>query len=594
MSSTRIRRAEGTRGIGVRCILALLALTCALASLAGGQPAGDAEAVLQWNDIDISQIPIEYHRRAVQLLGEMSGSELAPDWEGSPAIGQIVRPLYRPDVDGVAYYEFGVEGGGFIILSTGEHDYPIPHWDFTGQRLTDQLLGEARQSGMEVPAAYSFHKLDTLSYVLVSSEDEILAGGDDLPPLITGMDPRWLHERAQATEVEADGEGKRLISGEPGSPVDLGEWASWKELKEGYTLSYEVLLEALRVEASEDWDIERAAAEVGEGLIPGDIHRVPFLFAGLGVERKWTADGEGLDYVEIAEIHHRNSYPSLEIMVHKARPRAAPFEVHIEYYLGGELREEVLRFVVLDPTTVKGEPDDIAMVRPDQVLGPRLGVGLLNPGSWSQWHYFWAGSHIDQRLYGQFSQSGCISGCGAVAWAMLYGWIDHRACQGDANWIPRKWIYRVNAGKHPTPDACAPRNQDAGVRTMIWEIRNRLGSWCSSGATVPWDMVDGIYFLAGRSYGSVNTYYNPVGFALSGCRTRARDHIIYKDTPAIIGTGFLSHYPLAYGYAWRSRKVGWWIFSYTQYSRWFYVNKGWYGSGNGWVSASTWFAGRFY
>ena len=71
----------------------------------------------------------------------------------------------------------------------------------------------------------------------------------------------------------------------------------------------------------------------------------------------------------------------------------------------------------------------------------------------------------------------------------------------------------------------------------------------------------------------------------------ARDSIIDYGTPAIIGTGWLNHYPLAYGYAWRSRQrcfIGCW----TEYSRWFYVNQGWGGSNDGWVSASTWFAGR--
>jgi len=30
----------------------------------------------------------------------------------------------------------------------------------------------------------------------------------------------------------------------------------------------------------------------------------------------------------------------------------------------------------------------------------------------------------------------------------------------------------------------------------------------------------------------------------------------------------------------------------AEHNRFFYVNQGWGGSGNGWVSAGTWFAGK--
>jgi hypothetical protein len=66
--------------------------------------------------------------------------------------------------------------------------------------------------------------------------------------------------------------------------------------------------------------------------------------------------------------------------------------------------------------------------------------------------------------------------------------------------------------------------------------------------------------------------------------------------PVVIGTGWLSHYPVAYGYAVRTRPEawdeGWFDGDDVVYQQQFYVNNGWGGQGNGWVSAGTWFAGR--
>lgn len=58
---------------------------------------------------------------------------------------------------------------------------------------------------------------------------------------------------------------------------------------------------------------------------------------------------------------------------------------------------------------------------------------------------------------------------------------------------------------------------------------------------------------------------------------KARDSIRKRYTPVIIGTGWLKHYPLAYGYRVRHRIVqkcfiGCW--TETQYSSHFYINNG--------------------
>ena len=72
-------------------------------------------------NVDVLDIPIEFHRRAAQLIEEMRGSPMAPGWEEA-MLDDRVRELCRPDVKGVAYYEFKVvnpDGSdkGFIVLS---------------------------------------------------------------------------------------------------------------------------------------------------------------------------------------------------------------------------------------------------------------------------------------------------------------------------------------------------------------------------------------------------------------------------------------------------------------------------------------------
>ena len=147
----------------------------------------------------------------------------------------------------------------------------------------------------------------------------------------------------------------------------------------------------------------------------------------------------------------------------------------------------------------------------------------------------------------------------------------------------------VSFGRHlllqtPIPD-----------RRRLLELR--LGGVTEQGYTVLYGKLLFIYFIILLQNKLLKSDYSVVGIPWYWLRESARNSIRDRHTPAIIGTGGLSHYPLAFGYAWRSRTVSacwicWW--DTTEYSRFFYVNQGWGGSGNGWVSASTWFVGEVY
>jgi hypothetical protein len=215
------------------------------------------------------------------------------------------------------------------------------------------------------------------------------------------------------------------------------------------------------------------------------------------------------------------------------------------------------------------------------------------------WTYHWAsGGHAAQPLYNQFQHGSCLVGCGAVAWGMLFGWGDRQAESGsNAYWRPRNGLYRQGGGRGA--NAVAPLSMDDGVRSMIRELRGQIGTFCAgnSGATPPWSMDGSWRYLSGRTGTRQVCHWNVLGIHEDRLRNHAIASIRDRRTPAIIGTGWLSHYPLAYGYAWRRRIIRrCFIFCWNDEvtDRWFYVNQGWGGGGNDWVEASTWFSGEIH
>jgi hypothetical protein len=223
-------------------------------------------------------------------------------------------------------------------------------------------------------------------------------------------------------------------------------------------------------------------------------------------------------------------------------------------------------------------------------------------GEWSDWTFYWAGGAGDQRLYGQIpsshpiNTSSCDTGSAATAWAMLFGWADKQASLGNSYWAPRWGLYREGGGKGA--DVSAPGGMDDGIRAMIWEIRNQVGTQCAgdSQPTAPWNMERAANYFRERSGTQLDTHYSVQGLLDGQLREYVVESIRDRNTPAVIGTGWLTHYALAYGYAWRDRSVEqcnndvcW---EETEYGHLFYVNRGNGGAGNGWVPGSTWFVGE--
>ena len=597
--------------------LMLLASFVALVACGGGYstPAVEPPKV---DPVDVGFVPVaslelDVRRRAFQHLEEMRGSEMAPTWE-EVTFSDQARKLYRPDVEGVAYFEIEVipadEGVGppcgHVILSTGMHDVPIPHWDYEGPSITSQLAERARDAGKQ---AVRFYKLDALSYAAEDAEGEKVATVGTELARVEGLDPAWLEDTADPTEAiwtpdrsttdDADAggiDGKEEISGPmPPPELILGGWSSWADLKSGYRAAYGVLAESLRRLAAPDWEADALARQNGEGLRKGDEVRLSLMQEDAP---PYKVEGVGADpqYLDV-HLETRPGRPAVLVLsvLDAVQVLELPFTVEIQYAAETEVR----KFGIVGPTMITedllkygtGTEQKASEGRPTGA--PRL--------AWGPWNFFWAGGDERQPYYYQISPgdppntASCVSGCGATAWAMLFGWADSQAASGNTYWAPRWGLYRTGGGTGA--NAVAPRTQSEGVENMTWEIRGHIGTFCAfgSGATWPWDMWKAAYYLRNRTGTQLEARCNTLGNHKDDLRDMARDSIIHRNTPAVIGTGWLNHYPLAYAYAFRVRTVrdcnlfGCW--HDTEVSRWFKVNQGWGGEGNGWVGAYTFLYG---
>jgi hypothetical protein len=300
--------------------------------------------------------------------------------------------------------------------------------------------------------------------------------------------------------------------------------------------------------------------------------------------------------------------------------QAIPFKASISYQNG--VSEEI-NFLIVDPyRTFMPMVAQNALPMASAAQGDEHPLDAQGVAFTQGWHYYYAGTDADQCRYMQIPRyespntSLCPSGCGATAWSMLFGWIDNKAANDSGNdyWKGRWGLFRMNGH-----DAKAPKIWNisdwrfTAIKDMTWKIRNDIDTWCfvgdspfepwdfgNSGPTNPWDM-DGVKdYVHGRSAIRIYTKYSVAGIGWDYIRVYAQNGIAYSDegkhTPVVIGTGWLTHYPLAYGYRWRDRTFcivpskGWGCVTTTD--RQFFVNQGW-GSDHGeWVDSDIWFAGR--
>src|SRR5712691_3980249 len=156
--------------------------------------------------VKLVEVPLEIRRRAARHLEAIRGTPLTQGGDAA-RLGEEACPVYRPDVKGIAYWELEVAGvktvgregpdgrprrgsSGFMLLSTGPHDVPIPHWSLELEPPSREL--ETRSKQGQVARVV---KLDTLAYLAEDAKGGYLAHLGQFPPLLTGVPGKLPEER---------------------------------------------------------------------------------------------------------------------------------------------------------------------------------------------------------------------------------------------------------------------------------------------------------------------------------------------------------------------------------------------------------------
>jgi hypothetical protein len=348
--------------------------------------------------IDSSKVPMELRRRAAQHLESLKGTPMAPNGDGA-VIGSEVWPIYRPDLDEPAYYEFTVElasshvrlatsaaslstlleqregsrlrlkkpaagdlpgrerpngrGQGFIVVAAGPHDFPVPHWSLDRPPISAQLAADAEGGPIE-----RIVKVDSLSYVGEAKDGSIVARVGQLPAPLAGLPhdlsradrgvSTLISEPAVAIPNDDAAEGiEHRVKREGPRPgkleaIDVKDWPSFRER---YSDAFGPFLDALRRQAAGAWEVEGLIGEFGEGIRVGQSHRVALLQPDAVVE----LGGPGASLVK-ASIDERGGAAALVLEAPEGTviDQEADLDVDIRYPDG---QAERLRFFVISDRT---------------------------------------------------------------------------------------------------------------------------------------------------------------------------------------------------------------------------------------------------
>lgn len=566
-------------------------------------------------------LPTSMLFRAIRHITD-SQAMVSPQWS-SYYFGTHAIPMYRPDVgtSKPAYFEIEVfadssrsKSAGFIILTNptttskanalSRIDYPIAHWDSQGTSVSTSLL---RRSTIATGNVIIW-KMDTLSYVATRS-NQIAGQVGNLPMPLTGLTQAEFDSYANVNmmssvidtpistvgDANATGQFRRSTSGPSQSVVSklysFARPASFSDYLTKYTQGFQPQINSLRLNTVTDWTYEaKISPDESTYSIPvpeNSTTLVPLPFVGITSKDVLIIDTNNKIFTSASLIQSRTAqFPALRLVTGALSKSLGTATAKVS--VNGVVKMN-FTFYLIDNDTIKS------------VTPPVTSKSGRNHSHY-QWHTWSAGTDAQQRLYNQFNYNGCAVGCGGVAWMMLFGWYDYRSSAAGGNTFNRWRSFReggIASGSGTSAGGIAPTYNNAGVETAIKNIRDRIGTFCAfgSGATAPWNMPGASGYLSQMQTGlGINTHWNSVGWHEDRLKTYAAEEIVHRGRPAIIGTGWLSHYPLAYKYRWYSRPEewdeGWLDGDDVTYVEQFYVNQGWGGAGNGWVSVGTWFAGR--
>ena len=279
--------------------------------------------------VPLAKVPLPVVRQAARHLESIRGTEMGVGVDGA-VIGPEACPIFRPDVRGVAYWEFeivglkrpvpeGVKdsrvgtGTGFIVVANGRHDMPVPHWSFD-RNPPSRALEQRLEKGV---AAGAVHKLDALCYVAEDADKRYLTHLGQFPPLVvvpaaaqklasfpisethgppvpaSGKVPQRIDLKQPSTFVAT-------IDGKKPPALKMQGWGSWAKAKSSYKAAFARQLSALQTRASGRWEIEDQIAKFGEGIHAGATLVVPLLKPG-----KASISGDGAAFVKMTQVRRK-------------------------------------------------------------------------------------------------------------------------------------------------------------------------------------------------------------------------------------------------------------------------------------------------
>lgn len=326
--------------------------------------------------VKLQETPLKLRRIVANKLESIRGTPMAPNSKNA-RLGELACPVYRPDIEGVAYWEFeiaGLEkvqprehngqssGVGFMLVSTGSHDLPIPHWSLSIEPPSRALEKKAEKGNVA-----RIIKLDTLAYTAENEKGEYLAHLGQMPPQIVGVRAVLAKlqgistvSAAPAKPAENDAAPAELIVKNEGVKVPnikLNPWRSWTAAKSGYAKTYQRHLEALAARSAEAWKIEDLIAKFGEGIHEGQTLSVPLLQPG-----KFKLTGEGSKFVKLTRLDLSPPVLTLEALP-SAEKKEINFQLDIAYQDGSS---ETLFFFVVPKDT----PSNNRSVLPHFAINP--------------------------------------------------------------------------------------------------------------------------------------------------------------------------------------------------------------------------------
>lgn len=346
--------------------------------------------------VAIEEVPLDVRRRVAQLLENVRATPMDPT-DGKASLTGVVTAIHRPDVDGIAYYEFEVDLGrragrrvstsardegplrratgaaaqmparhGFVIAAAGPHDYPVCHFSLDREPPSRQLEIAAEVRGTKVGRVF---KLDALSYIGESPDGELAAQTGQMPLPIKGLpaDPAKARGQISSTHSQVkgaddkdteDGPKDNVETRRKGSrpkQVELTAVDGWGELKKVYADSFGPLLLDLAHQAAPAWEIDGLVDKLGEGVLTGTTHRVALLYRDATIE----VSGDGADLVEVTLDERESGAGAVALHVADERlDQEVSFDLHIVY--GNGMREN-LGFFAVSPTTPSNEKPDGGM-----------------------------------------------------------------------------------------------------------------------------------------------------------------------------------------------------------------------------------------